>query len=186
MGVIEILFISIGLAMDAFALSLCLGLTMYQMNWFNAFKTGVYFGVFQGLMPLIGYYLGRSFAADMVFIDHWVASALLLYTGCNMIKNAENDESIIPSFSMKSMLPLSIACSIDAFAIGISFSFFEMNIFMTVLLIALITCIISIFGVKAGQAFGNHLKAKANYAGGGLLILMAVKLIIEHLFMKIS
>lgn len=176
------ILIAIGLAMDAFALALCLGLPMNEMDWPKGLKVALYFGFFQGLMPFIGYLLGKQFAYHIIQIDHWISFILLTYTGINMLKEARSDEEVIPAFDFKTLFPLSIACSIDAFAVGITFAFFEVNILVIVSIIALITGLISLIGVKMGHLFGCQLKAKADIIGGLILILMGVKVLIEHLF----
>lgn len=182
MGYTEMIFIAVGLAMDAFALALCLGLPMHKMDWGKGIKVGIYFGFFQGLMPFIGYLLGKQFAVHIVQIDHWIAFILLTYTGINMLREAHMEEEVCPAFDFKTLFPLSIACSIDAFAIGITFAFFKIEILDATLIIALITAIISIIGVKIGHLFGSKLKSKADILGGMILILMGIKILIEHLF----
>lgn len=183
MGVLEIVLIAIALAMDAFAVAICKGLSMKKMNWKNALIVGGYFGVFQGLMPLVGYFLGATFENLVTQIDHWIAFILLLIIGINMIKEAlsKNKESFDDSVDFKSMVVLAIATSIDALAVGITFAFLKANILLAVLLIAIITFIVCVIGVKIGNRFGSKYQRRAQIAGGIILILMGSKILIEHL-----
>lgn len=183
MGVIEILLTGIGLAMDAFAVSICKGLSMKKMSWKKAIIIGAYFGIFQGIMPLIGYFLGSTFADLVTSIDHWIAFVLLGFIGINMIKEAFSDESenMNDNVDFKTMFILAIATSIDALAIGITFAFLEVNIIFAVLAIAIITFVISIIGVKFGNVFGDKYEKKAGVVGGGILILLGIKILLEHL-----
>lgn len=183
MGYTEMILIAIGLAMDAFALSLCLGLPMHKMDWGKGIKVALYFGFFQGLMPFIGYLLGKQFAVHIAQIDHWIAFILLTYTGINMLREAHMEEEVCPAFDFKTLFPLSIACSIDAFAVGITFAFFKIRIFVAIAIIAIITGGISLIGVKIGHLFGSQLKSKADILGGAILILMGIKILFEHLFL---
>lgn len=182
MGLFEIFFIGIGLSMDAFAVSICKGLSTRKLNVRHCLICGGYFGFFQGLMPLIGYILGIQFKSKIENIDHWIAFILLALIGLNMIKEAfENDEDCNPDFSFKAMLPLAIATSIDALAVGVTFAFLSVNIILAVIIIALTTFVISIIGVKIGHIFGSKYKSKAEIAGGIILVLMGVKILLEHL-----
>lgn len=183
MTVLELILIAIGLAMDAFAVSVCKGLSMKKMKWKNACIIGGYFGVFQGLMPFIGYILGKSFENKISSIDHWIAFVLLAYIGIKMIKEALNDkeEGMTDCINVKTMLVLAIATSIDALAVGITFAFFEVNIILAIILIGIITFILSILGVKIGNVFGDKYERKAEVAGGIILILMGAKILIESL-----
>ena len=183
MGVLEILLISIGLAMDAFAVSICKGLAMNKMSWKKAIIIGLYFGIFQAVMPIIGFYLGVSFEEFVTSIDHWIAFGLLAFIGGNMIKEAfdkENEEAN-DDIGIKTMLLLAIATSIDALAVGITFALLDINLMLAVSLIGIITLILSIIGVKIGNRFGVKYKNKAEFVGGLILILMGVKILIEHL-----
>ena len=150
MGAIEILLISIGLAMDAFAVSVCKGLAMKKMNWKKGAIIGLYFGIFQAVMPVIGYFLGTTFEIFITYVDHWVAFILLVGIGINMVKEAFNkkSENRNDNVDMKTMLVLSIATSIDALAIGITFACLKIHIVMPVITIGLITFIISVIGEK--------------------------------------
>ena len=182
MGVIEIVIISIGLAIDAFAVSICKGLSTRVLSIKHALICGSYFGIFQGIMPLIGYILGIQFQSKIESIDHWIAFILLTLIGLNMVKEAlSDDEEVNSDFSPKAMFPLAIATSIDALAIGVTFAFFNVNILLAISLIAIITCLISMFGVKIGHVFGIKYKSKAEIAGGIILIIMGIRILLEHL-----
>ena len=183
MGLVELIILSVGLAMDAFAVSICKGLAMKKMKWKNAIIIGLYFGIFQAIMPLIGYLLGVSFQSVITSIDHWVAFILLVGIGANMIREAmsKEKEEASDSIKVKDMLILAIATSIDALAIGITFAFLEVNITLAVSLIGIITFIISVIGVKIGNIFGDKYERKAELAGGIILIGLGIKILIEHL-----
>ena len=183
MGAIEILLISIGLAMDAFAVSVCKGLAMKKMSWKKAIIIGLYFGIFQAVMPVIGYFLGTTFERFITNVDHWVAFILLVGIGINMVKEAfdKESENRNDNVDMKTMLVLSIATSIDALAIGITFACLKIHIVMPVITIGLITFIISIIGVKIGNRFGDKYEKKAEIMGGVILILLGIKILLEHL-----
>lgn len=183
MGLVELIILSGGLAMDAFAVSICKGLAMKKMKWKNAIIIGLYFGIFQAIMPLIGYLLGVSFQSAITSIDHWVAFVLLVGIGANMIREAisKEKEEANDSIKIKDMLILAIATSIDALAIGITFAFLEVNITLAVSLIGIITFIISVIGVKIGNIFGDKYERKAELAGGIILIGLGIKILIEHL-----
>lgn len=183
MGAIEILLISIGLAMDAFAVSVCKGLAMKKMSWKKAIIIGLYFGIFQVVMPVIGYFLGTTFERFITNVDHWVAFILLVGIGINMVKEAfdKESENRNDNVDMKTMLVLSIATSIDALAIGITFACLKIHIVMPVITIGLITFIISVIGVKIGNQFGDKYGKKAEIMGGVILILLGIKILLEHL-----
>ena len=183
MGIIELIVLSVGLAMDAFAVAVCKGLSMTKMKWENACIVGMYFGGFQALMPLIGYLLGISFQNQIVSIDHWIAFILLAAIGINMIKEAisKDNEKQNDSIKFKDMLILAVATSIDALAVGITFAFLKVNIWISITLIGIITFVISILGVKIGNIFGDKYEKKAEFAGGLILILLGVKILLEHL-----
>lgn len=183
MGAIEILLISIGLAMDAFAVSVCKGLAMKKMSWKKAIIIGLYFGIFQAVMPVIGYFLGTTFERFITNVDHWVAFILLVGIGINMVKEAfdKESENRNDNVEMKTMLVLSIATSIDALAIGITFACLKIHIVMPVITIGLITFIISVIGVKIGNQFGDKYGKKAEIMGGVILILLGIKILLEHL-----
>jgi len=183
MGIIELIILSIGLAMDAFAVAVCKGLSMPKMKWKNACIIGIYFGLFQAFMPLIGYLLGINFQDKICNIDHWLAFILLGIIGLNMIKEAVSKESDIhnDSIKFKDMIILAIATSIDALAVGITFAFLKVNILLAISLIGIITFVISVLGVKIGNIFGDKYEKKAELAGGIILILLGIKILLEHL-----
>ncbi len=183
MGLAELFVIAVGLSMDAFAVSVCKGLSVQKMKLSHALTCGVYFGGFQGLMPFIGYLLGSQFEEAIVSIDHWVAFVLLGLIGLNMIKESRDTdcETLDSSFGVKAMIPLAVATSIDALAIGVTFAFLRVNIFWAVLFIGVITFTLSSIGVKVGNVFGSKYKSKAEFAGGLILVLMGTKILLEHL-----
>ena len=184
MGLVEIILIAVSLAMDAFAVSICKGLSMKKMDWKKAIIIALYFGLFQGGMPLIGYLLGVGFEESIKFIDHWIAFGLLAFIGGNMIKEAlskNEDDEVDDKVDFKTMIVLAIATSIDALAIGVTFAFLNVNIILAVSLIAAITFVISCIGVKLGNVFGDKYEKKAELAGGIVLILIGLKILLEHL-----
>ena len=183
MSIIESVAIAIGLAMDAFAVSICKGLSMKKMDWKKAIIIGSYFGFFQALMPIIGYYLGISSQKFVTEIDHWITFCLLAFIGINMIKEAfsKKEERITDSVDVKTMVMLSVATSIDALAVGITIAFINSNIFSAAFIIGVITFAVSIVGVKIGKKFGNRYERKAEVFGGILLILIGLHILLEHL-----
>lgn len=182
MGVLEIILIGIGLAMDAFAVSVCKGLSMKKMNWKNTTIIALYFGGFQALMPVIGFLLGIGFESKIKSFDHWIAFALLSFIGINMIKEAYGEkEDADDKVDFKTMVVLAIATSIDALAVGVTFAFLDVNIIFAVTIIGIITFILSIFGVKIGNVFGDKYERKAETVGGIILILLGLKILLEHL-----
>lgn len=183
MSLWELFVIAVGLSMDAFAVSICKGLSMKKMNVKNALLTGLYFGGFQAGMPLIGYLLGTQFKEYIVSIDHWIAFILLGIIGANMIKEAlsKDEEEVDDSFGFKSMILLSIATSIDALAVGVTFAFLNVNIVPAVSFIGIITFTLSAIGIKIGNVFGTKFKSKAELFGGAVLIIMGIKILLEHL-----
>lgn len=183
MGILELFLIAVGLSMDAFAVSICKGLSVQRLELKHALLAGAYFGGFQALMPTIGYLLGTQFEHLIVSIDHWIAFALLLFIGGNMIKESreEEDDELDDDFSVKAMLLLAIATSIDALAMGVTFAFLRVDIVAAVLFIGCITFVCSAAGVKIGHAFGARFKSKAELVGGVILILMGFKILLEHL-----
>ena len=184
MGIIEILLISISLAMDAFAVSICKGVSMKKMNWKKAIIIGLYFGGFQMLMPIIGYMLGKGFENVVANIDHWIAFILLAGIGANMIKEAFSDESdkVNDNIDVKTMILLAIATSIDALAVGITFAFLKVNLILAISLIGIVAFALSVIGTKIGNRLGDKYGNKACLVGGVILILMGIKILIEHLF----
>ena len=183
MGILEIVLTAIGLAMDAFAVSICKGLSMKKMNWKKAIIVGGYFGLFQAGMPIIGYFLGSTFEVYVTSVDHWIAFILLSLIGGNMIKEAfdNEEEKRNDKVDFKTMIVLAIATSIDALAIGITFAFFDVNLLLAISIIGTITFIISIMGVKIGNKFGDKYQNKAEVVGGLILILLGIKILLEHL-----
>lgn len=182
MGLIETVFIAIGLAMDAFAVSVCKGLSMKKMSWKKAGIIALYFGTFQMLMPLVGYILGTSFSDLLEKIDHWIAFILLVFIGGKMIKEAfSKEESLNDKVDFNTMVLLAIATSIDALAVGITYAFLEAsNVFSSFALIGIITFVISLFGVKIGNRFGNKYGNKAELVGGLILVFIGFKILLEH------
>lgn len=183
MNVYEIIFIAVGLAMDAFAVSICKGLSMKNMKWKSAVIIALYFGIFQALMPVIGFLLGSTFSVLVQKVDHWIAFGLLSIIGLNMIKESTDDEleKRNDSIDVKTMLILAVATSIDALAIGVTFSFFEVNILTAITVTGVITFALSIIGVVIGNKFGDKLQNKAELIGGIILIGMGLKILLEHL-----
>lgn len=183
MSLLEIIFIGIGLAMDAFAVSICKGLSMKKASMKNTLVIATYFGVFQAVMPIIGFLLGTTFEKYITSIDHWIAFILLLIIGVNMIKEAfskEEDETK-DKIDFKTMIVLAIATSIDALAVGITFAFFKVNILLAALIIGIITFVLCIIGVIIGNKFGDKFENKAKISGGIILILIGTKILLEHL-----
>lgn len=183
MSIIEIILLSIGLAMDAFAVAICKGLSMKKMNWKNAIIIAFYFGVFQALMPVFGYFLGTTFENLVTSIDHWLAFILLVAIGGNMIKEAfsRDEEEKDDRVDFKTMIVLAVATSIDALAIGITFAFLNVNLLLSVSCIGIITFVISLIGVKIGNRFGDKFQNKAELLGGIILIVLGLKILLEHL-----
>ena len=183
MGLIELFLIAVGLSMDAFAVSVCKGLAMPKCTFKKAAIVGLWFGGFQALMPAIGYVLGAQFQEAIASIDHWIAFVLLALIGGNMIHEAlDNDEEeAAASLNVKTMFLLAVATSIDALAIGITFAFLKVNIIPAVCFIGIVTFIISFAGVKIGNVFGARYKNKAEIVGGIILILLGLKILLEHL-----
>ena len=178
----EIVLVALGLSMDAFAVSVCKGLSVGKVKPRHMLLAGLYFGGFQALMPLLGFFLGTQFRLLIEQCDHWIVFALLAVIGINMIRESrgEND-TLNNSFSFGAMLPLAIATSVDALAVGISFAFLKVEIVPAVSMIGAITFALSAFGIKIGNVFGLKYKSKAEFAGGLVLILMGVKILLEHL-----
>ena len=184
MSYLELFVIAVGLSMDAFAVSICKGLSVRLLKPRHNLICGLYFGGFQALMPVIGWLLGRQFESLIKSIDHWIAFALLVLIGANMIREAvkNEEENLNDSFSPKTMLPLAVATSIDALAVGVTFAFLDVSIVPAVSMIGATTFILSAVGVKIGNVFGAKYKSKAELVGGIVLIAMGVKILIEHLF----
>lgn len=184
MSLLTLFITAVGLSMDAFAVSICKGLAMKKLSMKKALVIGLWFGGFQALMPTIGYLLGTRFESYVTGIDHWIAFVLLALIGANMIKEAlsveaeEADDSI----GVKIMFLLAVATSIDALAVGVTYAFLQVRIIPAVTFIGVTTFVLSIAGVKIGNVFGLKYKAKAEIAGGVILILMGLKILVEHLF----
>ena len=183
MSFIEVLLIGIGLSMDAFSVSICKGLTTKQFSWKMALTCGLWFGFFQALMPLIGYFLGSQFEQYITAVDHWIAFGLLVLIGANMIREAfSKEEEPSDSFlDFKTMLLLAIATSIDALAVGVSFACIQVKLWSSVLIIGLTTFAFSVLGVKIGNVFGSKFEKSAEIIGGIILILIGLKILLEHL-----
>ena len=178
----ELFIIAVGLSMDAFAVSVCKGLSVQKAELRNALCVGAYFGGFQALMPLIGYLLGTQFQALITSVDHWVAFVLLALIGGNMIRESFGEEEQLDDcFTPKAMLPLAVATSIDALAMGVTFAFLRVNIVFAVIFIGVTTFALSAAGLKIGNIFGARFKTLAERFGGTVLVLMGVKILLEHL-----
>ena len=184
MSFIELFMSAVALSMDAFAVSLCKGLSMKRATLKGELTCGVWFGGFQALMPLLGFFLGTLFAGVIESFDHWVAFGLLALIGINMLKEAfsDDEEAADDDLSVKTMFIMALATSIDAMAVGISFAMAgDVNIWVAVLLIGVTTCILSAAGVKIGNVFGCRFKKKAEIAGGAILIVLGLNILLEHL-----
>lgn len=183
MSIWEVFLVAVGLSMDAFAVAVCKGLKMPKINPKQTALIALFFGGFQALMPLIGYLLGTQFEQYIVRIDHWITFVLLGFIGGKMIyesfkKDEEEDDK---PFNVKELFVLAIATSIDALAVGITFAFLDVNIVISVSLIGVITFILSAIGVFIGHKFGEKYKSKAEFAGGLILVLIGLKILLEHL-----
>ena len=187
MGFIELFLLGVGLSMDAFAVSVCKGLAMKKATLKSQMTCGLWFGGFQALMPLIGFFLGAMFADAIKAFDHWIAFGLLVLIGANMLKEAlekgcdccENQDA---DMSVKTMFVMAVATSIDALAVGISLAMAgDVNIWAAIALIGVTTCVLSALGVKIGNIFGSRYEKKAEFAGGVILILLGLKILLEHL-----
>ena len=182
MHVGELFFIAVGLSMDAFAVSVCMGLSVRKLRPRHLLLAGLYFGGFQAFMPVIGWLLGSRFETLIVSVDHWVAFGLLSLIGGNMIKESFSpEEEMNDDFGVKTMLLLAVATSIDALAVGITFAFLSVRILPAAGLIGVTTFLLSMAGVWIGQVFGARFKAGAERLGGVILILIGVKILLEHL-----
>ena len=187
MGFVELFLLGVGLSMDAFAVSVCKGLAMKKATLKSQMTCGLWFGGFQALMPLIGFFLGAMFADAIKSFDHWIAFGLLALIGANMLKEAlEKDcdccEEHNADMSVKTMFVMAVATSIDALAVGISLAMAgDVNIWAAIALIGVTTCGLSALGVKIGNIFGSRYEKKAEFAGGVILILLGLKILLEHL-----
>lgn len=183
MDYLSVVLVAVGLAMDAFAVSICKGLAIKGLSWRHAFIIGLWFGGFQALMPVIGYFLGATFSGFITAYDHWVVFAILGLIGANMIREALSDEeeAIDGDIGMRTMILLAIATSIDALAVGVTFSMSGDGILMPAVMIGVITLIISMIGVWIGGRFGDRYGSRAEIVGGSILILMGLKFLLEGL-----
>jgi putative Mn2+ efflux pump MntP len=178
----ELFAIALGLSMDAFAVAVTKGLCLRKMRYKYALITGLFFGGFQALMPLVGFFLGVQFEGYLTSIDHWIIFGLLFLIGLSMILESRKSETEkCDTLSLRNMTMLSLATSIDALAVGITFAFLHANIYLNVVVIGLTTFVLSFFGVVIGNLFGSRFKAKAEIAGGIVLILIGAKILLEHL-----
>ena len=178
----ELFIIAIGLSMDAFAVSICKGLSVQKEDFRNNIIVGIYFGGFQAIMPFLGYLLCTRFSSLITSVDHWVAFVLLLIIGGKMVVDSRDiSRPLNSSFGIKAMFPLAVATSIDALAIGITFAFLDVQIIPAITIIGAVTFVFSVVGVKIGTVFGSRFKSKAEFMGGIILILMGTRILLEHL-----
>ncbi|RGJ74549.1 manganese efflux pump [Bifidobacterium bifidum] len=184
-AMIEILLISVSVAMDAFAVSIGKGLTVTRVRPVDAIKTALWFGGFQALFPLLGFFAANTFSKYVTAVDHWIIFALLAFIGGNMIREAfgEEEENSRETawFDWRHMLPLAVACSIDAFAVGVSFAFMKVNIWFSVIVIGAVTGAFSAAGLYIGRVFGARWQKPAQIAGGAVLVLIGLRVLLEHL-----
>lgn len=182
MTLFDLILIAISLSMDAFAVSICKGLSVHKVSFAHAMTCGLWFGGFQFLMPTLGFFLGDRFAVVLTNFGPWVAFVLLAIIGVNMVRESfGGDEKLDDDYSAKAMLPLAVATSIDALAVGITFAFLQVNMYIALPLIGGVTSLLSFAGVKLGHAFGAKYKSKAECLGGLVLILIGLKILLEHL-----
>lgn len=190
MSLITLLFLAIGLAMDAFAVSITNGLCYPKLKTKHALLDGLTFGIFQAVMPLLGFFIGRTFSSAINFLDHWIALILLAFIGGNMIREAVNEmrhpeESCSKAaFNFKRLMLQGVATSIDALAVGVSFAVMNVDILSACILIGIITFLFSFIGIFIGKKFGGLLKEKAEIIGGCILIIIGLKIFIEHMFLS--
>lgn len=184
-AMIEILLISVSVAMDAFAVSIGKGLTVTRVRPVDVIKTALWFGGFQALFPLLGFFAANTFSKYVTAVDHWIIFALLAFIGGNMIREAfgeeEENSRETAQFDWRHMLPLAVACSIDAFAVGVSFAFMQVNIWFSVIVIGVVTSAFSAAGLYIGRVFGARWQKPAQIAGGAVLVLIGLKVLLEHL-----
>lgn len=184
MGLWELFVIALGLSMDAFAVSICKGLSVGTCKVKHMLVCGLYFGAFQGLMPLFGYLLGAQFETLVSSVAPYIAFALLAFIGFNMIRESrggDDEDEASADFSVKAMVPLAVATSIDALAVGVSFAFLQVDIVPAVAFIGVTTFVCCVAGVKVGSIFGSRYKSRAECFGGIVLIVMGLKILLEHL-----
>ena len=178
----ELLVLAVGLSMDAFAVSVCKGLALRRVTLKECLTAGVWFGAFQALMPLLGFFLGATFAEKITAVDHWIAFVLLGLIGANMIRESFGEaEGVSSAMTPGAMLPLAVATSIDALAVGVTFALLTIRIIPAVATIGVITCALSALGVKLGSVFGARWRSRAELAGGIILVLLGTKILLEHL-----
>ena len=184
-AMIEILLISVSVAMDAFAVSIGKGLTVTRVRPVDVIKTALWFGGFQALFPLLGFFAANTFSKYVTAVDHWIIFALLAFIGGNMIREAFGEEEEksreTAQFDWRHMLPRAVACSIDAFAVGVSFAFMQVNIWFSVIVIGVVTGAFSAAGLYIGRVFGARWQKPAQIAGGAVLVLIGLKVLLEHL-----
>ena len=184
MSFLELLLIAVGVSMDAFSVSICKGLTTKRFSLKMALTCGLWFGAFQALMPVVGFFLGAQFARFIESVDHWIAFGLLFLIGANMIREAivsKEDSKQTNALDFRTMLLLAVATSIDALAVGVSFACIQVELWSSVALIGLTTFVFSVVGVKIGNVFGTKFKKNAEVFGGIILILIGLKILLEHL-----
>lgn len=184
MTFIELLLIAVGLSMDAFSVSICKGLTTKEFSWRMALICGLWFGFFQALMPTVGYFLGDQFQEMIEAYDHWIAFGLLALIGVNMIREAlskEEEGATNDALDVKTMFFLAVATSIDALAVGVSFACIQVELWSSVVVIGLTTFVFSVLGVKIGNVFGSKYEKSAGVVGGIILIIIGLKILLEHL-----
>ena len=184
MSLISLFVLALGLSMDAFAVAVCKGLALKKTSLRDAGIVGLWFGGFQALMPLAGYFIGAQFRDSIMAYDHWIAFGLLALIGGNMIREALTEKEETPpdsALSFRAMLPMAVATSIDALAVGVTFAFLDVNIWGAISLIGVTTCILSMAGVKVGSLFGSRYEKKAELLGGAILILLGLRILLEHL-----
>lgn len=185
MSIFELFIIAVGLSMDAFAVSICKGLTVGEVRPRHALAAGAWFGGFQAIMPLAGWLLGTQFQGLITSVDHWIAFVLLCLIGGNMVRESRQEDEecgeMEASFGAKAMFPLAVATSIDALAVGVTFAFLQVDILPAVAFIGVTTFLLAAVGVKVGSVFGSRYQSKAELFGGGVLIGMGIKILLEHL-----
>ena len=183
MDIFTLFTLAVGLSMDAFAVSVCKGLATEKLSIKHMAAAGLWFGGFQALMPVLGYFLGAQFKEKITAVDHWIAFVLLGFIGINMIRESMEKVEVCPSAGVdpKTMFPLAVATSIDALAVGVTFAFLDVNIAAAAGFIGVTTFIFSAAGVKVGNVFGSRYKSKAELAGGIILVLLGIKILLEHL-----
>lgn len=183
MGIAELMLLAVGLSMDAFSVAICKGLSLRSIRLEQAVEVGLWFGVFQASMPVIGFLIGIGFSNYIVAWDHWIAFVLLGYLGVNMLRNAKEgkDASLAEELDRREMLALALATSVDALAVGVTFAFLKVNLPLAVSAIGVTTFLLSAFGVWLGKLFGSRFRAPAQVLGGIVLVLIGLKILLEHL-----